>query len=390
MKKYLFGFLCGTLFMIIIGVSATILYNAKDIEFTPNDESWDVNNMHDAINDIKDNYIPKSKLLGKSWEFNYSEDYQYFEAPYSGTYKIELWGAQGGAGDSTYVGGLGAYTSGEIKLVNHDLLYIYVGQAGKTINSYTSMGGYNGGGGVSNINNSINSMVGTGGGATDIRLDKGNDITDSVHYSFTQNFDSLKSRIMVAAGGGGGTALVATSNVSRVNGEPGGGLLGYAGTTPYYSDGTNFIQKTSSATQISGGRGSIYTNSHANNNTVDGIFAIGGASGWYPWGGGGAGYYGGGSGGGWSGSGSGGSSFISGHDGCDAITESSTSSNIIHTGQSVHYSGLRFTNTVMIDGAGYNWTTTKESYVGQVQPDGTIAAGHSGNGYARITLVSID
>ncbi len=49
----------------------------------------------------------------------------------------------------------------------------------------------------------------------------------------------------------------------------------------------------------------------------------------------------------------GGSSFISGHEGCDAIKEESTENNIIHTGQSIHYSGLYFTNTLMIDDEGY-------------------------------------
>ena len=49
----------------------------------------------------------------------------------------------------------------------------------------------------------------------------------------------------------------------------------------------------------------------------------------------------------------GGSSFISGHNGCDAIKEESIENNIIHTGQSVHYSGLYFTDTVMIDGEEY-------------------------------------
>ena len=89
------------------------------------------------------------------------------------------------------------------------------------------------------------------------------------------------------------------------------------------------------------------------------------------------------------GTGAGGSSFVSGHDGCDAIKEKSTENNIIHTGQSIHYSGLYFTNTIMIDGAGYNWTTEKEKYVGMPTHDGKdIMDGNKGNGYAKITLIS--
>lgn len=83
--------------------------------------------------------------------------------------------------------------------------------------------------------------------------------------------------------------------------------------------------------------------------------------------------------------GGGGSSFISGHDGCNAIKEESTQTNIIHTGNSIHYSGLYFHNTSIIDGAGYNWTTSKQQYVGMPNYNGGITAGNIGNGHARIT-----
>ena len=92
-------------------------------------------------------------------------------------------------------------------------------------------------------------------------------------------------------------------------------------------------------------------------------------------GGGGSGYYGGGTGiqshccGG-----GGGSSFISGHSGCNAINESSTEYNIIHTNQPIHYSGLFFTETKMIGG-------------GQEMPlpIGDKGIGYLGSGAVRIT-----
>ena len=110
---------------------------------------------------------------------------------------------------------------------------------------------------------------------------------------------------------------------------------------------------------------------------------------------GGGGYYGGGGGsftGGYVQSGAGGSSFISGYSGCNAIAQSSTSNNIIHTGQSIHYSGYKFTSGVMIDGKGCNWSTGSATNCGanQVQPNGTKSTGHTGNGYARITLISLN
>lgn len=85
----------------------------------------------------------------------------------------------------------------------------------------------------------------------------------------------------------------------------------------------------------------------------------------------------------------GGSSFISGHEGCDAIDEQGK-----HTGQSIHYSNKSFTNTLMIDGAGYKWTNTKQGLYnmpskikGEVY---TSAKGSTGDGYARISLISAD
>jgi hypothetical protein len=85
----------------------------------------------------------------------------------------------------------------------------------------------------------------------------------------------------------------------------------------------------------------------------------------------------------------GGSSFISGHDGCDAITEDGKA-----TGQSIHFSGKYFTNTLMIDGAGYQWTSSRQSlYNMPSKVDGEVYSsgyGNSGDGYARITLLSAD
>lgn len=77
----------------------------------------------------------------------------------SGWYRIELWGTQGGT-----AGGLGAYTSGIIKLTEGDTLYFYVGKQREN----------------------------EGGTETDVRIIKGG-------YNETSSY---QTRIMVAAGGG--------------------------------------------------------------------------------------------------------------------------------------------------------------------------------------------
>ena len=78
-------------------------------------------------------------------------------------------------------------------------------------------------------------------------------------------------------------------------------------------------------------------------------------------------------------SGSGGSSFISGHEGCDAIKDPiQTYNKIIHTNQSIHYSGYRFTSTKMIGG---NKTMPL--------PSGDEGKWIDDNGAFRITLISL-
>ncbi len=304
--------------------------------------------MEDLNNEIK-SFKSKIVVVGKPinytgatvFNFDYTGGEQTFTAPVSGTYKVELWGAQGGSDYSDVKASLGGYVSGKITLESHSDLYIYVGESP----SYGSMSCYD-----SNPNSAFNSShfgsCAVGGGGTDVRIISGNDWDD---------FDSLKSRIMVASGGGGG--------IYSGNGGAGGGLIGYAGigfnSTVKYAVGDGGTQKSS------------YFGKSLRATTIGGGYYAGNPG------------YGANSGGG--------SSFISGHNGCDAIKEESTQNNIIHTGQSIHYSGLSFTDTVMIDGEGYRWTDKKEEYVGMPSySDNSIITGNSGNGYARITLVSLE
>ena len=290
-------------------------------------------------------------LAGGVVETTYTEPKEYtYTVPATGTYKIELWGAQG----LSEYGGKGGYTKGEIKLNQNDNFYVYVG----------GTNGYNGGGSSSNK---------SGGGATDVRLTTGT----------FDNFDSLKSRIMVAAGGGS-----VTNNDSGALAGNAGGLVGYDGVA-HSSVGSTYIG--TGASQSSGGKiGSSATSG------TNGTFGIGGTGGVgpgdpnHPGCGGGGGYYGGGASAWHAGSG-GGSSYISGHNGCDAINLGSTEGSITHSGQSVHYSGKTFTNTVMIDGSGYAWTNTKGALQQMPNPTGGYYAsgvGHSGDGVAKITLLN--
>ena len=298
-------------------------------------------------------------VAGTEEDFDYTGSMYEYNITSTGVYRIEAWGAQGGD-DANSVGGKGGYSSGYINLVEDDKLYIYVGQKGPANSSQTNKGGWNGGG-HSGSNSGSNSYG--GGGATDIRLVKASDTVTTWN-----EFNSLKSRILVAAGGGG---TFSTKSYTRIPGSA-GGLIGYD------ANGSYNATMPKGATQTSVGTGT-----NASKNGLFGYAVQTNVSGWG--GGGGGGYYGGGQGSGVAGSG--GSSYISGHKGCNSITETSTASAIVHTGSENHYSGYVFEGTTMIDGEGYIWSDDKGNYVGQPQPDGTYEAGHSGNGYAKITYL---
>ena len=378
MKKNIIIAITFFLLGLSVAVGATILYNAKDIEFTPSDESWNVDNMQDAINDIKENYTPNNKvndLINQltSWEYEYTGTYDTFNVLVDGTYKIELWGAQGNYGSrKRAVGGKGAYSSGEIELTKGTKLYIYVGE-NRTDRSASFNAGSTGGNQADTVNGGSTNGYG-GGGSTDIRLVSGE----------WNNTTSLASRIMVAAGGGG-----ATDYAYPVNGGYGGALIGGSGFNGKYPNiGYPNIPPTG-ANQTNGGETSKNNYTTINPGYI-GNFGIGG-NGNSNWGSGGGGGYYGGAGGGITSysvdSGAGGSSFISGHTGCVAIN--SATSIIPKTGCndgtnniecSYHYSGYRFTKTNLISG--------NESMPSH---DGTSTmTGNSGNGYAKITLVSLD
>lgn len=291
--------------------------------------------------------------------YDYNGSSQTFTAPYKGIYKIELWGAQGGpeASSTMLAGGFGAYTSGFITLNENTNLYVYVGNYGFKPSNLVKP--FNGGGAPDITGTWPASHTGdfSGGGATDVRLTSGE----------WDNFDSLKSRIMIAAGGSGG------NNIDGTVGGPGGGLLGIT-----YSDTTLVpvpTQTSGNAFGI-GQESGIYPNA-VNNYTVGADTGSGGG-----------GYYGGYRGYYHNSGGSSGSSFISGHNGCNAISSSSTSTKIVHTGSNVHYSGYKFTETTMIDGDGYKWTTSRGSYVGMPTHDGlSTMVGNPKNGYAKITFI---
>ena len=133
-----------------------------------------------------------------------SGKYEEIAIPYTGYYRLEVWGAQGGSG------GNGGYSSGYVKFEKEEKLYVYVGGKGLDrayVGSNYQPGGFNGGGnsGIPSYYSSLGRVcdaLGSGGGATDIRKVKATEGNwYDVNHENWETDESLLSRIIVAGGG---------------------------------------------------------------------------------------------------------------------------------------------------------------------------------------------
>ena len=205
--------------------------------------------------------------VGQVWNYNYTGGIQSFSTPCNGTYKLEVWGAQGGnvtGSLGTGIGGYGGYATGNVLLSQNQSLYIVVGGAGSSGIEWqvnVASGGYNGGG-QGKTNNQYGGAG--GGGATHI----GTRVGTLAQYGNTTG-------LYIVAGGGGGGNYDCTSDQEIRHGGYGGGTSG----------GTNGLTSTGGS-QNSAGSGSDRL----------GGFGFGGWCPTYGQAGGGGGLYGGGSG----------------------------------------------------------------------------------------------
>lgn len=203
-----------------------------------------------------------------------------------GKYKLEVWGAQGGSYNTTYYGGYGGYSVGNISFASRTTVYIAVGGTAQTITT----GGYNGGG--NGGNNFLNAYG--GGGATHIGLKSG---------TLTDLSNDYSNSLLIVAGGGGGAVDGTRYQNSGWNskGGCGGGFNGAKESCEQESDRIG-----EGGTQNSGGKaGSSWNGSGSFGQGANCPNPLNNNSG----AGGGGGFYGGGSGGN-SGPGGGGSGYI--------------------------------------------------------------------------------
>lgn len=341
--------------------------------------------------------IPKIIKTGDILNCPYSGSAKSITLP-KGKYRLECWGAQGGYYPSaTYTNAhnnKGGYSIGTLTLLQRQNLHLYVGGAGTNITASLTAksGGWNGGatGGAGTDANRGYGGAG-GGGASDIRI----------------RTDSLYARVIVAGGGGGkgpGSTISSSNNTSTIPtsgsiNEYGGGPFGGTGH-PIYSNSANATGNFGSGNSGGGGynnRGGsggagTYAQSSNRDNTYYPPGGGGGGGGWYGGGGGaGGGYnYGSGSAGksgdaGIFGSGGTGGAGVSGYGyhagvggggggGSGYVYTSSTASD--------YPSGCLLNSSYYLDDA-----STTAGNTSFTSPRGTSEAGHTGNGYIRITVI---
>lgn len=172
--------------------------------------------------------------------FEYNDQKTYYQIQLDpGTYKLEVWGAQGGDGrvwnDNTRVegvGGKGGYTNGTLSLSETTTLYVCVGGQGEWAapenppipKGYNPLGGYNGGGngGTETDEAPKPENAAGGGGATHIA-------TSLQGTGVLSEYRNHKNDVLIVAGGGGGAAGDFPSNYDKINYDdvPAGNMDGY-------------------------------------------------------------------------------------------------------------------------------------------------------------------
>ena len=146
--------------------------------------------------DIMDCSGYSSDYATKTYAYTGSE--QVYTAFFKGTYKLEVWGAQGGGsminGSLSNNTSFGGYSVAYVDLKAGEKLYVNVGGKGSdAVVGEDVPGGYNGGG-IGTWDHGDNEAAGGGGGATHIAKESG----------LLSTFSSKVDKLLIVAGGSGG------------------------------------------------------------------------------------------------------------------------------------------------------------------------------------------
>lgn len=140
-----------------------------------------------------------------------------------GTYKLELWGAEGGRAFNQ-LGGYGGYSTGKITFSSRTRAFLYIGAQGpSTTSGYSALSkkAFNGGG-SGRQSHDTSYMASSGGGSTDIRL-----LEDDVYH-----------RLIISGGGGGPGNYAGYKKGGDGGGENGGNAASGTGYGANQTSGT--------------------------------------------------------------------------------------------------------------------------------------------------------
>lgn len=313
--------------------------------------SWNNDSKELSISNLKEKTRCNLYFVKATYDFDYTGSEQTFTAPVSGTYKLETWGAQGGYNEYSNLDsfGKGGYAVGYANLKKEEKIFINIGGQGKNpTNTYTGgQGGYNGGGAGGNGYFNDSQLFyggGGGGGATHIALKSG----------LLRTLENSKSEILIVSGGGGGSTGGKLENDRYIGGNGGG----FNGT---------ISKKISDIGLIS--LGASQSSGYLFGQGQSGIASIAGDFGSEGNGGGGGGYYGG-----FSNQTTGEKSNSAGGGGSGYIGNSLLANKVMYC-YNCEESTDENTKTIS--------TTCNEETP-------TSNCSKKGNGYVRITLISID
>ena len=292
------------------GVNYEIVKNSMTFTGSGKD-GWTYTATVSAGNYVSQTIQSKRTFIKKGWLFDYLNSTYSLLITQTGSYKLEVWGAQGTyvTSQSTYPAGLGGYSYGNASLTANNYIYVCTGNKGHeyglyaghpsawtshTTTNFEQWRPWNGGG----FGHSC------GGGATHMASSLRGD-------GQLANYASYTGEVYIVAGGGGGNENSKASDGGQ--GGHGGGSSGGNGTgiaNVTMSNAQNGKGGTSSA---GGAGGTAYTGGYAGG---AGTFGKGGNSATttqYERGaGGGGGWYGGGGSFTYAGCGGGGSGYIGG------------------------------------------------------------------------------